>query len=178
MGSVLNRATLEFLGRVNVPDHLTEDWVINPDLSPVSAVPQKYWTLTGDVLSEMSQGEKDVVDVADLPAYKQVRYDEIDLKTGALILAGFTYDSHIFSASANAQTNWNVLKDEELEFTWPVEISCLNNDVYSLTQAKLDPFWTAGKDFIKGHLDSGRTLKKSIFDVVTRVAGDAVVDNR
>lgn len=113
-----------------------------------------------------------------LPDYKQLRHNEIDGNTKALIGAGFTYDSKTFSASINAQTNWNTLKDQEAEFTWPVNISTLDNDEYSLTAANLDAFWIAARDAIKGHLDSGRTLKKTIFDAANESAVDAVVDSR
>jgi hypothetical protein len=68
MANVLNRTSLIYLMSVNTPDFPVGDWVINPDLSPVSGVPAKYWKLTGDVLSEMSQAEKDAVDAAELAA--------------------------------------------------------------------------------------------------------------
>lgn len=64
MADVLHRTTLQFLTSVNTPDYPSGTWVINPDMSPVAGVPQKYWKLTGDVVSEMSQAEKDVVDAA------------------------------------------------------------------------------------------------------------------
>lgn len=38
------------------------DWITNPDMSPVDGVLSKYWIITGDAVSEMSQGEKDAVD--------------------------------------------------------------------------------------------------------------------
>ena len=37
-----------------------------PDLSAVVGVPPMYWIITGDVVSEMSQAEKDAVDAANL----------------------------------------------------------------------------------------------------------------
>lgn len=64
MADVLNRTTLQYLQSVNTPDYPVGDWVINPDLSGVTGVAQKYWKLTGDVVSEMSQAEKDAVDAA------------------------------------------------------------------------------------------------------------------
>ena len=62
MANVLHRTTFEYKLSVNTPDFPIGTWVINPDLSPVSGVPKKYWKLTGDILSEMSAGEKSVVD--------------------------------------------------------------------------------------------------------------------
>ncbi len=113
-----------------------------------------------------------------LADYMQLRYNEIDGKSGALIAAGFAYDSKTFSLSLNAQTNWNALKDQEAEFTWPVDITTTGNDTYSLAQANLDAFWTAARDITKGHLDSGRALKKSIYDATDEAGVDAVVDSR
>jgi hypothetical protein len=113
-----------------------------------------------------------------LSDYKTLRYNEIDAKTGALIGAGFTYDSKQFSLSSAAQRNWSEIHSNQTEFTFPLAISTLDNDEYSLASANVNAFWTAGKDALKGHLDSGRALKKSVFDAVDEAAVDAVVDNR
>ncbi len=113
-----------------------------------------------------------------LADYKQLRYNEIDGKTVSLIAAGFSFDSQAFSLSSSAQMNWSTLKDQEAEFTWPVEVSTKDNNAYSLTQANLTAFWTAGRDATKGHLDTGRALKKSVFDAADEAAVNAVVDNR
>ena len=78
MANVLNRTTLQYLLSVNTPDYPTQDWVINPDLSAVSGVAVKYWKLTGDNVTEMTQGEKDTVDAALLPAAQLARGQEID----------------------------------------------------------------------------------------------------
>ena len=155
MGTVVNKTTLEIFYSINTPEYPTVDWLINPDLSALSSVPNKYWKISGSTVVEMTQAEKDQVDLDNLPDYKQNRYNEIDLKTQSLIAAGFTYDSQTFSSSANAQSNWNTMHSEEAEFTWPLEISTLDSNTYSLTQANIHAFWTACKDSINGHLDSG-----------------------
>lgn len=67
MADVLHRQTLELRRSVNTPDFPSEDWAINPDLSAVANVAQRYWKLTGDVVSEMSTEEKAAVDAALAP---------------------------------------------------------------------------------------------------------------
>lgn len=178
MSSVLNKTTLQHIESVNTPDYSTSTWIHNPDISLWDTVPKKYTKVESDLLVEMSQAEKDTVDSDDLSDYKQNKYSQIDYKTGALIYAGFVFDSQTFSLSVSAQTNWNALKDQEAEFTFPLDISTINNDTYSLTQANLDNFWSAARDTTKGHLDSGRVLKKSVFDAVDQAAVDLVVDDR
>lgn len=64
MANVLNRTTKQYITSANTPDYPTADWIINPDLSGVSGVPSKYWKITGDVVTEMNQTEKDAVDAA------------------------------------------------------------------------------------------------------------------
>jgi hypothetical protein len=64
MGNYLHRTTKQYLTSVS-PAELPEalaNYIEEPDLSAVAGVPNKYWTITGDVVSEMSQGEKDAVD--------------------------------------------------------------------------------------------------------------------
>lgn len=64
MSSVINRTTLAYKTSVNTPDYSETEWIINPDLSGVSEVPQKYWKIVGDDVVEMDQAEKDAVDAA------------------------------------------------------------------------------------------------------------------
>ncbi len=47
------------------------EWIYNPDMSAVTGVPAKYLVITGDVVTEMSQAEKDAVDTAILTAQRE-----------------------------------------------------------------------------------------------------------
>lgn len=64
MASVLNRATKAYLASVNTPDFPVIDWIINPDISAVAGQPSRYWNIVGDVVSLMSQSERNAVDTA------------------------------------------------------------------------------------------------------------------
>lgn len=66
MASALNRTTKQFYGSVNTPDFSVDIWIINPDMTPVAGFPSKYWIITGDVVSLMTQGQRDAVDDAAL----------------------------------------------------------------------------------------------------------------
>ena len=72
MARAIHRTTYEYRKSINTPEFSTSDWLINPDLSGVDGVPQKYWKVVGDTVVEMDQAEKDAVDAAnfspDLPA--------------------------------------------------------------------------------------------------------------
>jgi hypothetical protein len=182
MATVLNRTSLELIESVNTPDYSTQDWVINPDLSPVSGVPVKYWKLAGDVLSEMSQAEKDTQDATDLPTLKQTRYAEIDARTDELIAAGFTYASKQFSlslASQNKMMGTHQVKDDPA-LTYPVEWNTIDDtDSYSIADAAdLDAFYLQALGTVRAHLDSGTSLKNSIRAAADTAAVDAVVDSR
>lgn len=162
----------------------------NPELEQVSlsvlapSVCPNGDTLQPDAISVLQDlvlmnFEKYFVDPSvSLIDYKNLRYNEIDYKTKELILQGFLFDGNTFSLSSSAQFNWNNLKVNESDFTFPVIVSTIDSDEYTLTQANLLPFWTVGKDTVKGFLDSGRDLKKLIFDATDRAGVDAVIDNR
>ena len=68
MADVLHRTTKDYRRSVSTPDYPSQDWIINPDLSAVAGQPVKYWTITGDVVSLMSQAERDAVDAAEAAA--------------------------------------------------------------------------------------------------------------
>lgn len=62
MANVLNRTTKEYRVSVNTPDFPIEDWIINPDMSSVNGINPKYWAIEGDIVREMTNIEKNVVD--------------------------------------------------------------------------------------------------------------------
>ncbi len=68
MATVLNRTNKQLVTSANTVEYPPEDWIIEPDLSAVVGQPSKYWTVTGDVVSLMSQGQRDAVDAALLSA--------------------------------------------------------------------------------------------------------------
>lgn len=113
-----------------------------------------------------------------LDDYKQLRYNEIDGKSLAMLDTGFTHDGQVFSLSIYAQTNWHALMDEKSQFTFPKDVSRKNNTKHSLTDANVSVLWNDGKAFVESILDAGRDLKQQIFDAVDEAAVDLIIDNR
>lgn len=175
MANVLNRTTKVYLESVSTPDFDPADYIINPDLSAVEGIPSKFWKITGDAVSEMSQAEKDSLFLSD---NKEARRKAIDAKTVQLIGQGFTFDSNTFSLSEPAQLNWVGLKTLEAALTWPVNITTKDDKQYSLTQANLDSFMGTGLAAKQAHLDSGRALKLQVDAATDQATLDAIVDNR
>jgi hypothetical protein len=94
-------------------------------------------------------------------------YNKIDDKTMEIISRGFIFDGCVFSLSAQAQMNWTNLKVNSALFTYPVSLATLNNDLYSLSQSNVLPFYIAGMIAVKNAKTSGQNLKKQIFDATT-----------
>lgn len=64
MGNYLHRTTKSYCVSVSpttLPWPLGE-YISMPDMTAVEEVPSKYWIINGDVVTKMSQEEKDVVD--------------------------------------------------------------------------------------------------------------------
>jgi hypothetical protein len=81
MGSFLHRTTKQYLQSAD-PNGLPEDlsnYISAPDLSAVAGVPPRYWNISGDVVTEMTQPQKDAVDAALLDAARDAAISaEID----------------------------------------------------------------------------------------------------
>lgn len=77
MSNVLNRVTKQYLHSVHAPDYPTTEWIHNPDLSTVIGFDSKYWVITGDTVTLMSQSERDAVDAADLQAQRDAEADQL-----------------------------------------------------------------------------------------------------
>lgn len=183
MANVLHRIIFKYLPSVNTPDYPEGTWVVNPDMSPVEGVPTKYWKLTGDVLSVMDQAEKDAVDDALLPAYKQAKMDQIDTRTGELILEGFEYpvsSGVVFSLSPESQCSLNSANSNRDDLTYPIEWDSRDNlsTIVLADAPELHDFAVAGTNTVVKHRKSGHVLKQSVIAAVDAAGVDAVVDSR
>lgn len=78
MANVLNRTTKQYLESVNTPDFNPVDWIINPDLSQVTGFPSKYWSISGDTVSLLSQAERDALDLSELEVSRDQIVDQLD----------------------------------------------------------------------------------------------------
>ena len=68
MSDVVHRTTKQYLRSVSTGDYPVQDWIINPNLSAVTGFASKYWTITVDVVTLMTQGERDAVDSSEAAA--------------------------------------------------------------------------------------------------------------
>jgi len=64
MADVINRTTLQYLQSINTPDYPDIDWIVNPDLSGLIGIPQKYWKIVGDTVVQMDTTEQAAVDAS------------------------------------------------------------------------------------------------------------------
>jgi len=78
MATVYNKTTHAIIESANTPDYDPSEWLINPDLSGVAGVPQRYRKLVGDVPTEMTQAEKDAVDAAALVASRAAAVAQLE----------------------------------------------------------------------------------------------------
>lgn len=86
MADVVNKATLEYRTSVNTPDYSTDDWLINPDLSAVRDVEQRYWKLNKGAVVAMTEAERAAVDAAQVGAIKDAQAGTVDRELVAAIL--------------------------------------------------------------------------------------------
>lgn len=189
MADVLNRTTKLMVFSVNTPNYPVADWIINPVLTGLFdrstftyTVPLKYWKIAGDVVSTMTQVEKDSVDATGLPAYKTVKFTAIDLRTDQLISAGFTFSTKQFSLSANAQARLMGINQVRTDaaITYPIRWNTIDDlDYYDVPDAAtVLSFYLTAVGTYRGHVDSGTALKDSVRAAATMAAVDAVVDTR
>lgn len=103
MAHVLNRTTKEYIRSAHTPDYPVEDWIHKPDLSAVMTspeVPVKYWKITGDVISEMSQAEKDAYDVANPGPVTYEIQDDVTSSLNSKDITAINYKTELKSGVA------------------------------------------------------------------------------
>lgn len=102
----------------------------------------------------------------------------IDARTQEIIAAGFTFDDHVFSLSVPAQINWSGLYSMQSFFTWPINVTTIDDQEYSLTLANLPYFIGTGSTAVANAIGHGRALKLAVGAATTQAGIDAVVDAR
>ena len=119
-------------------------------------------------------------DLTDLAQLKEFRYSQIDKRTGALISAGFPYNSKVFSMSENAQNNLLGTYSARDLLTYPFSWNTKDDsETYQIADAtEMATFFMSALAFKKGHQDSGTDLKTQVRDAVDIAAVNAIVDNR
>ncbi len=77
MPNWINRTTKQVLQSIASADlpEAEANYILDPVLPPP---PSRYWNISGDTVSEMSQAEKDVVDAAALEAQRDATANQLD----------------------------------------------------------------------------------------------------
>ncbi len=182
MMNVLNRTTLEYIKSANEAIYPTASWIHDPDMSSVSGVPSRYWKIVGDAVQEMTAAEKDS---NHLTTVQQEKMAEIDVHTTELILGGFEYPASsggYFSLSMEAQSNLEGLHQvrDDTSIAYPVEWNHIDNaDKLSLADSDaVSAFYLTALGVVRGHRDSGTSLKDQVRAATTVAAVEAISDNR
>ena len=115
-----------------------------------------------------------------LAEYKDFRINEVNERSGELVLQGYTYKGIVFPLSQNAQINLLGLLTAKDGLPYPVELNSLDDHTrYNIIDANdvVNLYMTA-LGTKKAVLDSGTTLKEQIENCTTELEVQAITDNR
>jgi hypothetical protein len=119
MATLLHRTTKQLLVSVD-PNGLPEpiaNYIEDPDLSAVTGEPNKYWIITGDVVTLMDQAAQDAVDAAELAA-REAQSRTISVDAVAEPLTNNALTGHQMRAIIelfNKRDNFNTTRIIELQ---------------------------------------------------------------
>lgn len=115
-----------------------------------------------------------------LSQMKLRRYNEVDKKTGELIVAGFTYLGELFSMSYNAQINLLGLNSSKDDLTYPIKYNAKDDSTHILLNnaSEVSSMYLSALADKKSKQDSGTDLKISIESASTKSEVEAIIDNR
>lgn len=140
----------------------------------------RRFTSNGDILQVDSDDDPSAIIAShgDLATRKVTKRKQIDIRTVELISQGFTFDSKQFSLSIPAQINWSSIRENKLDYSWPVRITTIDDENYYLSLLDVDSFWIAARDEVQSHYDSGAELKEQVGLATTIEEVEAVEDDR
>jgi len=166
MATVINKSSLLVKEMVNPNNYNDGEWIIDPDFSKVKDIPKGHWKIVGDQVIPKSKKERDLFDKETLDSHYRSavtrKLREIDNEVRNRISEGFKFDKNIFSLSANAQLNWNMIKSLTKD-DFPYEISTKDNKTYILKWNDISKFINVMTTTMSKHLSFGRKLKERVF---------------
>lgn len=182
MADALHRTTKELRRSVHSPAYDPAEWIINPDLSAVTGVPQSRWIIDGDAVRPPDAGETAAFDLADLQAAKEAKITAINAKTGQLIESGAVVVNGV--SISTALTNQVSLQGMDTLIskgiaTWPQPISATDGTSYTI--ASLNDFNRIAdlvSTFIMTTKAAGRALRAQVLAADSLAAVNSVEDNR
>lgn len=129
MAAVIHRTTLQYIPSANEPDHPEPTWKWSPNMAAVAGIPFRYWKAPADWSAagagpvEMTQAEKDAVDLAESIAGQGAKVVRLAVK-----LAGTTRNA-----------NTTLSDDPDLTFpVYPGEAYLFRGVVWFTTTANAD----------------------------------------
>lgn len=171
MASVINRITKEFLESVNTPDYSPTDWIINPDLSSVNGILEKYWIINGNTVRPATTEEQSQIDeLADyqgltITEIKAKINNEINVYRDTYIDEGVIFNGHLFDSDQRARENIMGMSNAislgipiSESFTWR---SQLNEDV-PMNADSLTAFGVAMLSFVSACFAKSWHLKDTM----------------
>jgi len=112
-----------------------------------------------------------------LEELKNIRYVEIDQRTGELIALGFLFDGHTFSMSTSAQINWSNFPNLPDQL-FPLPVMDITETLYMLDLANKTNFYLSALNYKNTQLQSGSILKGQIKACTDDACVNAIIDNR
>lgn len=181
----MNLAVLKYQFVTNKPEGIPDSWPAETiELGNSTELPGENWVLMtkeefdSHVADNKSDYDSWYFSNIQLEEKKRSRIIQIDIRTQCIIAEGFTFDSHQFSLSIPAQINWSgILLFKDL-LSWPMNVTTLDDQEYSLTMDNLLYFMGSGTSVIKNAVDSGRALKLQVRAATSQAELDDVVDDR
>ena len=102
MANALHRFTLNYVESVDTNTLSPEVWIINPDLSEVLGLEQKFWVIEGDIVRGMTTIEKNKKLLAQAKIDKN---SEISAYRMFVFSSGFWWGEHGYELDPQSQTN-------------------------------------------------------------------------
>jgi len=188
MADVLKKDMTQYIKSAQTHLFPGVDWFINPDVSAVGAVPFKYWKDSGgqnnghQVIVEMDQAEKDVVDADDLPAVKAAKNNEIRARTAEIYLAGFEHPAasgKFFPLDSESRFEWHASADFAAQLTYPYLIFTVEDEPISIAnQGILTQYRNAAVAESLSIKNDETLLLNQVYNAVDAAGVAGIVDNR
>ena len=132
-------------------------------------VPEQYRIVDNGAVREMTQDEKDVVDLAGIENLRSLAISQIEAKNQILAEQGFTFNTKQFSLSLFDTTIWVGMEVRNLMsgLTFPQSIETLDRESFSIPDASTyHLFFGAGLQRWKAIFDSSHALKAAVKEAI------------
>ena len=154
-------------------------WLVDPDLSAVQGVDEKYWKVVNDGVVAMDASEQGAINARELERAKEKKISAIRLKTTRMVEAGFQHGGKTIILNESDLLQLVILANADQSSFKPIVWPTKDGSFVEIdTMGEFTTFFRKASGLAFTMYGDARALEESVRSAADIAAVNAIQDNR